>query len=100
MTELNEILTKFRDCGWDLIAGPAGDWLDGKGDYNVLLAAVKQADEECGSCGCDFDPLYRRVLEILDLAKKAAALHAAVPYLLRSPRRCHLHPRKDSGTAV
>ena len=70
MTRLTEILTRFRDSGWDLIAAPAADWLNGKGDYNALLAAVKQADEECGSCGCDFDPLYKEMLELLDLAKK------------------------------
>lgn len=65
MNELDTILTKFRDSGWALIAGPAGDWLDGRHNRDELLAAVKQADEECGSCGCEFDPLYKEVLEIL-----------------------------------
>ena len=70
MTRLTEILTRFRDSGWDLIAAPADDWLNGKYDYKALLAAVKQADEECGSCGCDFDPLYKEALEILAAMKK------------------------------
>ena len=70
MTRLHEILTKFRDSGWELIAVPAAGWLDGKYDYEALLAAVKQADEECGSCGCDFNPLYKEALEILADIKK------------------------------
>ena len=70
MTRLHEILTKFRDSGWDLIAVPAADWLDGKYDYEALAAAVQKADAECGSCGCDFDPLYKEVLEILADMKK------------------------------
>lgn len=65
MTELNDIMTKFAESGWDLIAGPAKQWLDGTADKENLIAAITQADEECGSCGCDFDPLYKRALELL-----------------------------------
>ena len=30
-----------------------------------LIKAVEQADKECGNCGCEFDPLYKRALELL-----------------------------------
>ncbi len=65
MEELKEIMTKFAESGWDLIAEPAKQWLEGTADREVLIAAIRQADEECGSCGCDFDPLYKRALELI-----------------------------------
>ena len=65
MEELREIMTKFAQSGWDLIAVPAQEWLEGKGDRAKLLSAVRQADEECGSCGCEYDPLYKQALELL-----------------------------------
>lgn len=65
MEELKSIVEKFAASGWDLIAVPAQQWLDGKADEYSLIAAVKQADKECGSCGCDLDPLYKRALHIL-----------------------------------
>lgn len=65
MEELNAILNKFSESGWDLISSPAKAWLEGKGDKSALIAAIKQADEECGSCGCEFDALYKRALELL-----------------------------------
>lgn len=65
MDELKTIMEKFVASGWDLISVPAQDWLDGKADRDTLISAIKQADEECGSCGCDLDPLYKRVLELL-----------------------------------
>lgn len=65
MEELKTIMEKFASSGWDLIAAPAQGWLDGKADKTDLISAIKQADEECGSCGCDFDPLYKRALELL-----------------------------------
>lgn len=65
MEELKTIMEKFASSGWDLIAAPAQEWLDGKADKTALISAIKQADEECGSCGCDFDPLYKRALELL-----------------------------------
>ena len=63
--ELREIMTKFAESGWDLIAESARRWLEGTADMETLTAAVVQADRECGSCGCDFDPLYKRALELL-----------------------------------
>lgn len=65
MKKLREIMAKFAQSGWDLIAVPAQEWLDGKADRVTLLSAVQQADQECGSCGCEYDPLYKRALELL-----------------------------------
>jgi len=66
MTELREILEKFAVCGWDLIDKPAQDWLDGKNNRDELICAIRQADEQCGSCGCEFDPLYKKALKLLE----------------------------------
>ena len=49
MEELKTIMQKFVASGWDLIAIPAQQWLDGKSDKESLISAIKQADEECGS---------------------------------------------------
>lgn len=65
MEELRAIMEKFVASGWDLISIPAQQWLDGKEDKTELISAVEQADKECGSCGCDLDPLYKRALELL-----------------------------------
>ena len=65
MGELKAIMEKFAASGWDLIANPAQEWLEGKGDTKALISAVEQADKECGSCGCELDPLYKRALELL-----------------------------------
>ncbi len=65
MEELKVIMEKFVASGWDLIAVPAQQWLDKKADKDVLIAAIKQADKECGSCGCELDPLYKRALELM-----------------------------------
>ena len=65
MEELKSIMEKFASSGWDLIAVPAKQWLDGNADKDALTAAIQQADKECGSCGCDFDPLYKRALELI-----------------------------------
>lgn len=64
--ELNEILTKFHESGWDLIAGPSNAYLEGKGNLDELKEAIRQADSECGSCGCEFDELYKKALNLLD----------------------------------
>ena len=64
MEELKSIMQKFVASGWDLIAIPAQQWLDGNSDKESLISAIKQADEECGSCGCELDPLYKRTLEL------------------------------------
>ena len=65
MEELKAIMEKFAESGWELISIPAQEWLDGNANTENLIAAIKQADIECGSCGCDFDPLYKRALELL-----------------------------------
>lgn len=65
MEELKSIVGKFTTSGWDLISIPAQECLDGKSDKYSLMSAIKQADKECGSSGCDLDPLYKRALELL-----------------------------------
>ena len=65
MDELKAIMEKFAASGWDLIALPAQQWLNGTADNDALVSAITQADKECGSCGCDFDPLYKRALELM-----------------------------------
>ncbi|MCI8361334.1 MAG: hypothetical protein HFE86_08380 [Clostridiales bacterium] len=65
MDELKSIMEKFAASGWELISVPAQQWLDGNFDKDALLSAIKQADQECGSCGCDLDPLYKRALQLL-----------------------------------
>lgn len=64
MEELKNILRKFAESGWDLIAIPSEAYLDGNGKKEDLISAIEQADKECGSCGCEFDPLYKRCLEL------------------------------------
>lgn len=64
--ELKAIMEKFAASGWDLIAVPAKAWLSGSYDKAELIAAIEQADQECGSCGCEFDPLYKRALALQD----------------------------------
>ncbi len=64
--ELKGILEKFAASGWGLIAEPAAAWLEGRGDREHLIAAIEQANRECGSCGCELDPLYRRALALQD----------------------------------
>ena len=67
-TELVKIIEKFAESGWDLIDAPAKAWLESEADESVavkLVEAIEQADKECGSCGCEFDSLYKRALELL-----------------------------------
>lgn len=64
MDELKGILGKFAESGWDLVAVPSKAYLEGNGEKEELIAAVEQADRECGSCGCEMDPLYKRCLEL------------------------------------
>ena len=69
--ELVTIIEKFTESGWDLIDAPSKAWLaDGESAVVAaeLLAAIEQADVECGSCGCEFDPLYKRALVLLRAA--------------------------------
>ena len=65
MSELQSIMTAFADSGWTLIAEPAAAYLNGDYDRDALIAAIRQADAECGSCGCSFDAMYKRALELL-----------------------------------
>jgi len=70
--ELVTIITKFAESGWDVIDAPSKAWLNstdgGKELTAKLIAAVEQADKECGSCGCEMDPLYKRALVLLRAA--------------------------------
>lgn len=69
--ELVSIVKKFADSGWNLIDKPSKEWLAAKGSTDTtaeLLKAVEQADKECGNCGCEFDPLYKRALKLLRTA--------------------------------
>lgn len=70
--ELRQIITKFSESGWDVIDAPAKAWLSvndkSETDNDItskLIKAIEQADKECGNCGCEFDPLYKRALELL-----------------------------------
>ena len=63
--ELKTIMEKFAGSGWNLITGPAQAWLETGKPNAALVAAIRQADTECGSCGCEFDPLYKRALQLL-----------------------------------
>lgn len=68
--ELKTILTKFAESGWDLIDKPAKDHLCGVDNKAILVKAIEQAYEQCGNCGCEFDPLYKRALELLQISFK------------------------------
>ena len=48
-----------------MIDGPSKAYLDGKTSKDELIAAVKEADKQCGSCGCEYDALYKRALQLL-----------------------------------
>ena len=58
-------MTVFAESGWDLIAVPAAAYLSGEYDREALIAAIRQADAECGSCGCALDAMYKHALELL-----------------------------------
>ena len=65
---LTEILTQFAECGWDVIDAPAKNWLNNKSDSETvkkLIAAINQAKNDCGSCGCEMDALYTEALKLL-----------------------------------
>lgn len=72
--ELITIMTKFAESGWDLLDAPAKAWLKVRDDGEKakvaaaeLISAIEKADQECGSCGCEFDPLYKKALAMKDL---------------------------------
>ncbi len=55
----------------------AQEWLQGRDDAEAsqaaaakLVPALEKAVAACGSCGCDFDPLYKEVLQNQDLLVK------------------------------
>lgn len=66
MEELKAIMETFAASGWELIAAPARAWLEDRADHGALVAAIRQADRECGSCGCELDPLYKKALALLE----------------------------------
>lgn len=63
--ELIGIITKFAGSGWDVINAPSTAWLNDGENTEELIAAIRQADEACGNCGCEYDALYKRALELL-----------------------------------
>ena len=65
--ELIKIITKFAESGWGLIDEPSKGWLDNNIGNEELLPIIMQADKECGNCGCEFDPLYKRAIELLQI---------------------------------
>ncbi|PKM63289.1 MAG: pyruvate:ferredoxin (flavodoxin) oxidoreductase [Firmicutes bacterium HGW-Firmicutes-21] len=72
--KLTEIIEKFASSGYDVINAPAKEWLAVKDDGDAskaasekLIAAIEQAVKECGSCGCEFDSLYKKALAMKDL---------------------------------
>ncbi len=67
-TELIEIIVSFSQSGWRLIGLPSLKWLENSEIEETkveLINAIIEADKECGSCGCEFDLLYKRALELL-----------------------------------
>jgi len=68
---LKDVVQKLADSGWDLIDAPAKAWLsvtDCADTTAKLIAAVEQANKECGSCGCEMDSLYGEALKLLRAA--------------------------------
>ena len=65
MQELEEIVEKFAASDWESLSKPAKMWLKGCGNRNELAKAIQEADDKCGSCGCEWDKLYKRALELL-----------------------------------
>lgn len=64
---LLEIIEKFAKSEWDVIDQPAKAWLieNNMETTTKLIEAIKEADAQCGNCGCDFDPLYKKALLLL-----------------------------------
>ena len=66
--ELQKIVEKFAASGWEMIDVPSKAWL---ADMNSatkkqkLIEAVKKADKDCGTCGCELDALYKKALTLL-----------------------------------
>ncbi|OZV13534.1 hypothetical protein CIW83_03030 [Tissierella sp. P1] len=64
MEELKVILEKFVESGWDLISITSKGYLDGNGTKEDLIKAIEQADKECGNCGCEFDSLHKKFIQL------------------------------------
>ncbi|MPN31186.1 hypothetical protein SDC9_178660 [bioreactor metagenome] len=60
--DLIQIIRQFAVSDWDLIAIPSLHWLTKADNKDELIKAVLQADRECGSCGCEYDALYKTFL--------------------------------------
>ena len=75
--KLMKIIEQFAKCEYDVINTVSVKWLESMNDgeaskaaANDLEAALLKADEECGSCGCEFDALYKQALAMKDLFVK------------------------------
>ena len=67
------IMKKFAESEWDLIDGISRAFLDAVEEDEILdddfimelQEVIEEADKVCGSCGCEYDPLYKRALELI-----------------------------------
>ncbi|MDD4546462.1 MAG: pyruvate:ferredoxin (flavodoxin) oxidoreductase [Oscillospiraceae bacterium] len=77
---LADLMKKFADSDipaeWGLKEA-AQEWLDGKDDASAskaaavkVVPALEKAILECGSCGCEFDSLYKEAIKASDLLVK------------------------------
>ena len=64
--ELRGILETFAASGWDELALPARQFLEGKASAAALREAILRARAVCGNCGCALDALYPRALVLLE----------------------------------
>ena len=64
--ELRDILKTFAASGWDELAVPARQFLEGKVSTAALREAILRAQAVCGTCGCALDALYPRALMLLE----------------------------------
>lgn len=62
---LRTILNRFVESNWQLIQEPTSKWLKGELSQAELVSAIQKADQECGTCGCELDPLYKQALTYL-----------------------------------
>jgi hypothetical protein len=68
--EIKDIVVKFANSGWELISIPSIQWLEALEKNQItdqiiadLISAIEAADIECGSCGCEYDELYKQFLK-------------------------------------
>ena len=64
--ELRGILEAFAASGWDELAVPARQFLEGKASAAALREAILRSRAVCGTCGCALDALYPRALMLLE----------------------------------